>query len=112
MPMDTDELSLICVHRFSSVAHFSLCSFIVFSVSSVANCLLCDSAADRRLRQSIGQLINRTQSIFFTAVLQKDGLPDASSVTVKQLDPPALHCSLPWRRFDEPAGGGGVDRRG
>ena len=45
-------------------------------------------------------------------VLQDDGLAYTSSVTMDQLNLPALNGALAAHRRDEPAGGGGVDGRG
>src|SRR3954464_10760065 len=59
--------------------------------------------------RSIGQFLNRTHRICFTAPLQEDGLSDAPSVAVKKLDRPALNGSLAGMRCDEPARGGGVN---
>ena len=42
-------------------------------------------------------------------MLQDDGFSDASSVTVNQLNLPALNGSLSARGFDKPTRGGGVD---
>src|SRR5262249_4552278 len=64
---------------------------------------------------SIGQFFNRTHRMVltvltvFTAVLQEDGLPDAPSVAVKELDRPALDRSLARVWGDQPSRGGGVD---
>src|SRR5947209_6916823 len=61
------------------------------------------------LARSIGQLLKRAHKMIFTAALQSDGLSDTSSVTVKELNDPALNGSLARCGADEPAGGGGVD---
>src|SRR5436305_11653489 len=66
--------------------------------------------AERRWATSIGQFLSSAHTICFTAVLQDDGLSDASSVTVKKLDLPTLNGSLAGRRPHQPAGGGGVLR--
>src|SRR6266516_7646118 len=60
------------------------------------------------LSRSIGQWFNRAHTIFFTAVLQDDGLSDASSVTVNELNAPALHGALAGGGPAEPAGDGRV----
>ena len=66
--------------------------------------------AERRRATSTGQFLSSAHTICFTAVLQDDGLSDASSVTVNQLDRPLLHADLIRRkRRDPPARGGGVD---
>jgi len=44
-------------------------------------------------------------------MLQDDGPSDTSSVTVNELDLPALHGALAAHRRDEPPGGGGVNGR-
>jgi hypothetical protein len=51
---------------------------------------------------------HRAHKICFTAHLQKSGLSDLSSVTVKKLNPPALKISLSARGRDEPSRGSGV----
>lgn len=43
-------------------------------------------------------------------MLQDDGLADASSMSMDELDPPALNGTKSRRRGDQPASGGGVDR--
>ena len=51
-----------------------------------------------RSNLSIGKFFSRTQRMCFTAELQEDGLSDAPSVAVKELDLPALKRSLAGRR--------------
>src|SRR5262245_23812310 len=48
-------------------------------------------------------------AVVFTVMLQNEGLPDTSSMTVNKLDFPALNGSIAARRRDEPSRGGGVN---
>lgn len=59
--------------------------------------------------RSIGQFRSRAHKMVFTAALQRDGFCETSSVTVKELEGPALDRSFPRGGLDEPACGGGVD---
>ena len=55
-----------------------------------------------------GPAIQVAHRMVFTAYLQDDGLSDASSVTVNQLNVPSLHGALPGMGAHQPAGGGGI----
>ena len=61
-----------------------------------------------RCSLSMGQRFKCTHRMVFTAYLQDDGLSDASSVTVNQLNVPSLHGALAGSGGHPPSGGGGV----